>query len=175
MAKMWPKVPVRWFILILVFGQSFYLLFTSLDQFAVEGEGRNIHTVNELKKPTQFLAEQVNSGDTIAVTRAGINAYVLPLDVRVVDMIGLTDDHIAHQTSQFPNGLFGKGDVFGKWDVNYVLDQKPIIVETMGAKQSEDGEWSTIFTGTTLLLNDPRFRTQYVYQADGFFVRADEP
>ena len=174
LSQLWPKFPVRWLILFLVLGQSFFLIFNSIDQVLVEGEGRTIHHTLELENKINYLTQHVNPGDTIAVTQAGALSYFLPLDVRIVDMIGLTNAHIAHQSPKFPNGNFGKGDVFGKWDVDYVLAQEPSIVETMGAKQDEAGEWSTTFTGTTFLLNHPEFQELYTYDQTGFFVMSKE-
>ncbi len=97
----------------------------------------------------------------IALTDAGFIAYRLPLDVRVVDMVGLTDAHIAHQPVQLPGGLWGRGDAFGKWDVDYVLAQQPRFVQVNIVGVSRDGKLLTNFTGTTLLVNDFRFREIY--------------
>jgi hypothetical protein len=125
-----------------------------------------------------YLKEEVRQGDTIAVFDAGHVAYFLPLNVRVIDMVGLADEHIAHVSAQFPGGLLGRGDAWGKWDVNYVLAQKPRFVQIPLGARSEGGRWVTGFTGTTLLVNDPRFQAQYelvdLKDVCGIFVRKDE-
>ncbi|MFN8445972.1 MAG: hypothetical protein U0175_34595, partial [Caldilineaceae bacterium] len=87
--------------------------------------------------------------------------YRAPLTARIVDMVGLTDKHVAHLPAQFPGGLWGRGDAFGKWDVDYVLAQNPKYVQVRITQTSPDGSWQTNFTGTTQLVNDPRFRQAY--------------
>ena len=126
-----------------------------------------------------YLRQHVRPGETIAVIDAGLIAYRLPLEVRVVDMVGLTDAHIAHQPVQLPGGLWGRGDAFGKWDVDYILAQKPRFVQVNIIGETADGKWITNFTGTTLLVNDPRFRRMYrlvdAPGVSGIFARRDEP
>jgi hypothetical protein len=45
--------------------------------------------------------------------------------------------------------------------------------------ETADGKWITNFTGTTLLVNDPRFRQMYrlvdASGVSGIFARRDEP
>ena len=124
-----------------------------------------------------YLCRYVCPGDTIAVIDAGIIAYRLPLETRVVDMVGLTDVHIAHQPVRLLGGLFGRGDAFGKWDVDYVLAQKPRFVQVNILGKTVEGEWLTNFTGTTLLINDHRFQMAYRLvtepEGTGVFVREE--
>ena len=167
----WPELPVKILILCLVIGQMAFLSMISLEQFVIDGEGRTIHTMDENDRQLSYLLTRAESGDVVALTQAGKYAYFLPLDVRIVDMIGLNDAHIARVPPKFPNGLTGSGDVFGKWDIDYVLEQEPDIIEIMGAQQNEFGVWSSTFTGTTELLNDPRFAEQYVRTKFGFFEK----
>jgi hypothetical protein len=84
-----------------------------------------------------------------------------PLNVRLIDLNGLTDAHIAHQPAQFPGGLFGRGDGFGKWDIDYVLAQAPRYMQISVTGQDAAGDYTTLNTGQTLLVNDPRFRAVY--------------
>ena len=173
--RRWPDKPVQILVGILVAAQMLFLLMASMEQFLVEGEGRTIHTLKENNQQIDYLLAQVQPGDTVALTQAGKYAYYLPLDVRIVDMVGLNDAHISHLPPQFPNGLTGNGDVFGKWDAAYVLAQEPDIVEVMGAYQNEANVWSTAFTGTTVLLNNPQFEELFTRTEFGFFERiADE-
>jgi arabinofuranosyltransferase len=109
-----------------------------------------------------YLEEQVHETDTIAVFDAGFVSYRLPLTVRIVDMVGLTDEHIAHRPAHFPSGLWGRGDAWGRWDVDYVLAQNPRFVQMHLHGVDEEGHWRTGFTGTMQLVNDPRFQERYV-------------
>jgi hypothetical protein len=88
------------------------------------------------------------------------------LEARVVDMFGLADAHIAHLTPQFPSGLLGRGDAFGKWDVDYVLAQNPRFVQVHILGQKENGELIAQHTAQRLLVNDPRFRARYRQVSD---------
>lgn len=108
-----------------------------------------------------YLQRRVRPGDVVAVVDAGGIAYNLPLDVRVLDMVGLTDAHIARVPPRFPRGIFGRGDGFGKWDVDYVLSQAPRFVEVHVLGRAPDGRWLTDSTAQDELLNDPRFQAQY--------------
>jgi arabinofuranosyltransferase len=108
-----------------------------------------------------YLKEQIHETDTIAVLDAGFVSYSLPLTVRIVDLVGLTDEHIAHRPPQFPGGLWGRGDAWGRWDVDYVLAQNPRFVQMHLHGMDEEGKWRTGFTGTTQLVNDPRFQERY--------------
>jgi hypothetical protein len=108
-----------------------------------------------------YIKQNLRPGETVAVVDAGGIAYSLPLNVRVIDMVGLTDAHIAHLPPQFPHGLLGRGDGFGKWDVEYVLDQEPRFVQVHLIRQTPTGEWVTDFTGSTLLVNDSHFQKTY--------------
>jgi arabinofuranosyltransferase len=108
-----------------------------------------------------YLEERIQHTDTIAVFDAGFVGYRLPLTVRIVDMVGLTDEYIAHRPAQFPGGLWGRGDAWGRWDVDYVLAQNPRFVQMHLHGVDEQGNWRTGFTGTALLVNDPRFQERY--------------
>jgi len=169
----------RWSSLLLVLlvgGQTGFSLAASLEQRFVEGIG-NSPLVPDGGARVAYLCRYVRPGDTIAVIDAGIIAYRLPLETRVVDMVGLTDVHIAHQPVRLLGGLFGHGDAFGKWDVDYVLAQKPRFVQVNILGKTVEGEWLTNFTGTTLLINDRRFRRAYRLVTEpgvsGVFVRKE--
>ncbi len=112
----------------------------------------------------RYLRDHVRPGEEVALTDAGHLAYFLSLDTRVVDMIGLTDAHIAHLPVQFPGGLLARGNGFGRWDVDYVLAQEPAWVQVnLLEGDPQAGTARTNWTGTDLLLADPRFRETYVY------------
>jgi len=113
-----------------------------------------------------YISHNWKRGDVIAAADAGAIAYVLPLEARIVDMIGLVDGHIAHLKPQFPSGLFGRGDGFGKWDIEYILNQNPRFIEIGALEQRENGEYFVENTGLRLLVNDPRFRARYRQVSD---------
>jgi hypothetical protein len=123
-----------------------------MDQILVQNAGQGMDDQpwwQSTIQKSRFLSQNVNQGDTIAVVDAGYIAYTMPPDVRVIDMVGLSNGHIAHLPVQLPHGLWGTGDAFGKWDVDYVLSQKPRYVQI------------TVFTGARLLAQDPRFQALY--------------
>lgn len=158
----------RWavpIILFLVLGQTGYLFTISMfeNNFILSLQQALAVTSEEKQENPNisYIQQELALGETIAVVDAGEIPYGLPLDVKVIDMVGLTDEHIAHQPAQFPSGLLGRGDAFGKWDVDYVLALKPRFVQVHLIRQTEDGQWITNFTGTTLLVNDPRFLSLY--------------
>ncbi|MBE2221565.1 MAG: hypothetical protein IAF02_08505 [Anaerolineae bacterium] len=171
--KLWPNIPVRFLIVLLLIGQSLFLLMMSAEQHIVVGEGRTTSLVRDNQNDLAYLLSVVDANDTIAVTDAGIYAYVLPLDVRVVDIVGLTNEHIAHLEPQFPHGLFGHGDAFGKWDVDYILAQNPKLVQVTALSSGDNGEWQTNFTGTEALINDSRFLAGYKHTEFDFFERIE--
>jgi len=112
----------------------------------------------------RYLQAHVRPGDVVALTDAGHIAHFLPLDTRVVDMVGLTDAHIAHLPVQFPGGLLARGNGFGRWDVGYVLAQEPAWVQVNILEgDPRAGTARTNWTGTDLLLADPCFWEAYVY------------
>jgi arabinofuranosyltransferase len=134
---------------------------------------------HRLSRPYAWIAhveQRVSEGDTIAVLDAGRVAYELPLGVRIVDVVGLTDGHIAHLDPQLPSGLLGRGDAWGKWDIDYVLAQKPLFVQMHIHGLDDEGNWRTGFTGTTLLANAPEFRERYrPTELTGLFRRVEDP
>jgi arabinofuranosyltransferase len=113
----------------------------------------------------------------VAVIDAGYLVTLLPLTVRVVDMVGLVDAHIAHLPPQFPGGLLGRGDAFGKWDPDYVLAQRPDYIQINVVGRDETGALLTNFTGTTLLARHPEFLRHYrpveEFDYTNLFARVD--
>ncbi|MGQ9793440.1 MAG: hypothetical protein ACUVSF_07145 [Anaerolineae bacterium] len=171
--------PVPWggrVVSLMLAGQLLYLLASSAEARFVQGVGAGpLLPSNEGN--VAYLAARVLPGDTIAVTDAGLIAYSLDLEVRVVDMVGLADGHIAHLPTRLPGGLWGRGDAFGKWDLDYVLAQQPRFVQVEVRGITPEGEYITNFTGTALLVNDPRFREAYhpvkAPGVAGLFVRKE--
>ncbi|MDW8352615.1 MAG: hypothetical protein RML99_11970, partial [Anaerolineae bacterium] len=108
---------------------------------------------------TRYIREHLKPGEVVAVTDAGQISYELPLDVHVLDMFGLTDAHIAHLKPQFPGGILGRGDGFGKWDVDYVLSRSPRFIQVQ-IKADEQGNLIATNTSNRLLIGDPRFKAR---------------
>lgn len=170
----WPMpAPV---LPILILAQAVYLLVGAVDARAVQGIGAG-EVIPPPDPQVAYLMQHIEPDDTIAVIDAGRVAYELPLTVRIVDMVGLTDRHIAHRRPQFPGGIFGRGDAFGKWDVQYVLEQKPRFVQ-VNIVDADTVPIVTNFTGTTLLVNDPTFRHEYIpvdpLSVAGLYVRQEQ-
>ncbi len=162
-ALIWPPRPILVGIG-LALAQVAFLYLGALDAHFVQGVGRAEAT----QGPTMvdYLRERWRPGDVLAVTDAGGLAYVLPLEARVVDMFGLTDAHIAHRKPEFPSGLFGHGDGFGKWDVDYVLAQNPRFIQVHVIAKAADGTFIVDNTSNRLLMNDLRFKARYRQVAD---------
>jgi arabinofuranosyltransferase len=139
--------------------QTAFLYLGALDAHLVHGIGQP--AIPQGPTMTDYLRAHWRPGDVLAVTDAGGLAYALPLEACVVDMFGLTDAHIAHLQPWFPSGLFGRGDGFGKWDVDYVLAQNPRFIQVHVIAQAPNGTFIVDNTSNRLLVNDPRFRARY--------------
>jgi arabinofuranosyltransferase len=146
--------------------QTAFLYFGVLHAVFVVGMGQVYAPLPYNPPLVAYVRQHWQPGDVIAVSDAGEIAYALPLEARVVDMFGLADAHIAHLTPQFPSGLLGRGDAFGKWDVDYVLVQNPRFVQVHILGQKENGEFIAQHTAQRLLVNDPRFRARYRQVSD---------
>jgi len=149
--------------------QSAFLYFGALNAFlnsSAGGVGQNDASLHDASPAVEYLRQRWQPGDVVAVSDAGEIAYRLPLQARVVDMFGLADAHIAHLNPQFPSGLLGRGDAFGKWDVDYVLAQNPRFVQVNIVGQTDNGEFMANHTAQRLLANDVRFRARYRQVSD---------
>jgi hypothetical protein len=139
--------------------QVTFLVFGALDARFVQGIGRPGAPAGQTM--SEVLRERLRPGDAVALTDAGGLAFALPLEARVIDMFGLTDSHIARLPPQFPSGLLGRGDGFGKWDVDYVLSQDPRFIQVHVIGQAPDGTFIVDNTSNRLLVSDPRFSARY--------------
>jgi len=153
-------------VLLLLFGQLVFLICTSLEARFLTGIGAPSGTSGSAPD-IQYVTQHLRPGDAVAVDVAGAFAYYLPLETRVIDVNGLADGHISHVAPQFPGGLWGRGDGFGKWDIDYVLAQNPRFVQLAITGVDDEGNYTTNNTGQTLLANDSRFRSTYA-PAPGF-------
>ncbi len=68
------------------------------------------------------LRKHLCDGDTVALLAAGAAAY-LNDDHRIIDMLGLSDVHIAHSAPVLYKGRWDSGHV--RLDVDYLLQQRP--------------------------------------------------
>ena len=126
---LWPAPRYAGLVLAaLVAGQCAVLLMASLEQRFVLGIGAG-PMLTETRPHVTYLRRNLVPGDTVASGDIGRLAFRLPLEILVLDMFGLTDAHIAHRPIELPSGPFGRGDVFGKWDVDYVLAKSPRYVQ----------------------------------------------
>jgi hypothetical protein len=172
LASRWQPVAV----LALVLVQTGYLVFGAFDAHFVQGVGRAVEPTGPTA--SDVLRERLRPGDSVALTDAGGLGYASPLQARVIDMFGLTDRHIARLPPQFPGGLFGQGDGFGKWDVDYVLAQNPRFIQVHVTGQAPDGTFIVDNTSNRLLVSDPRFTLRYrqvgsTPELQGLFERRD--
>jgi len=164
-------------LVLLVCGQTVYGMAGLLELRLVSGGKTSMCGAESAI--ARYIEQHLIPGEAVAFVDAGLIASQLPLEVRVIDMVGLNDAHIAHLSPQFPGGLWGRGDAYGKWDVDYVLAQDPQFVHVHLQGKDAAGNWQTNFTGTTLLLNDARFRARYRHVPDaqdlnGLFIRRDD-
>ncbi len=145
---------------VLVGVQLLFLLVSSADQFLVRRVVQNNvdYFSDQLLK---YVVSNLKSGESIAVNDAGLISYLLPLDVRVIDMFGLADAHIAHLKPRLPSGLFGWGDAFGKWDSDYVLAQKPKLIQLTLYPAPDGVGFVSPHTSNRELMEHPQFLQHY--------------
>jgi hypothetical protein len=114
----------------------------------------------------QFLREHVVPGSWLATNAAGVVPY--ESDLPTIDMLGLTDEHIAHMPIELGHGALGHE----KYDANYVLSRKPDLIflglPTVAPAhfQAHDlGRWNARtlgpLPGDRALLEHPRFAREY--------------
>lgn len=118
----------------------------------------------------RWMAEKLPPGTTIALTAAGAIAYYSELPT--LDMLGLTDAHIAHaETPRFRQGVAQvTGGIAGheKYDIDYVLARRPQVIYLEGSlrpspleSQEDYAGVIWIFPNQYYLLQDPRTFERY--------------
>jgi arabinofuranosyltransferase len=155
--------PLRKEVLVqgIILGQLLYIGVIALNLRFIDP---GIPADHRLSRPYPWIAyfqEHMHEESVVAIFDAGRVGYELPLSVRLIDMVGLTNTHIAHRPPEFPGGTFGRGDAWGRWDAEYILSQNPDFVQIPVSGRDDHGQWQTGFTGTTLLANHPQFRERY--------------
>ncbi|HEU4327870.1 MAG TPA: hypothetical protein VFS21_32330 [Roseiflexaceae bacterium] len=120
---------------------------------------------------SRWLREVARPGDVVATTNIGAVGYY-NMDLVILDMIGLTDAHIARTPARFPGGLLASGNGFGHWDTDYVLARRPRFVEMAGVTREQAEQWAgrPAWVGAAELYQRPEFRQQYQYGDMSFFV-----
>jgi hypothetical protein len=114
----------------------------------------------------EFLRSHVRPGSLLALNAAGVVPFVS--DLPSIDMLGLTDLHIAHAPIELGHGVLGHE----KHDASYVLSRNPDLI-ILGLPQLAPrhygpfdlGRWldrtARFLPGDRALLDDPRFRARY--------------
>jgi hypothetical protein len=72
----------------------------------------------------EYLRKVAKKGELVALNTAGSIPYYLGLDIRILDMLGLTDVHIAHQPT-VAETTDREWTGHDRWDGPYVLSKKP--------------------------------------------------
>jgi hypothetical protein len=107
---------------------------------------------NTSKKIAEDIRANLLIGSTIAINHAGFLPYYLP-EYRFIDMTGLNDAHIAHNTT---------GGLHQKYDPEYVLSKTPdLILLNSRFLPSKEPFLLQYWGGGTALYEHPRFATNY--------------
>ncbi len=110
-----------------------------------------------------FLRKECNRNESIATIGIGVLGYAT--DLRIIDMLGLVDTHIAHRKIEhFGSGLPGHE----KFDSEYVLDQAPRFIMIPGPPGSA---WTRV-NAVIDMWNNPRFLAEYEWIGRGFRRKA---
>lgn len=125
---------------------------------------------------SRWLRHVAHPGDVVASSNIGAIGYY-NMELVIVDMVGLTDAHIAHTPARFPGGLLGRGDGFGHWDSAYVLSRQPRFIEIAGVNEAEAQTWGgrAAWAGADDLYRNEEFRRRYRYAGMSYFQRIDLP
>ncbi len=79
-----------------------------------------------LEEVARYILQLEEMPQTVATSTIGIIKY--RTGVRVVDILGLTDAHVARYPELLPGVVAAQNDVMRKYNVSYVLDQKPDMI-----------------------------------------------
>ncbi len=104
-----------------------------------------------------WLRDNASASDSLAIETAGRIPYFT--NIYTIDMLGLTDAHIAHGP--------GRSDHFtpghNKFDIGYVLDRKPtyIMVYRIPQPNGSYGFNQKYMPASTALISNPQFTATY--------------
>lgn len=135
----------------------------------------NLPTINNAgPTASRWLRQVARPGDVVASSNIGALGY-FNMDLVIVDMVGLTDAHIAKTPARFPGGLLARGNGYGHWDSAYILARRPRFVEIAGVSREQALRWEgrAAWVGADDLYRSPEFRRLYRYGDVGYFVRAE--
>jgi len=146
-------------------GSLVFFFLTSLALFNVwqasSSHFAEIHKVAQDTQGTiqigQFMARLAQPGESIALVDAGAIPYFT--GARIIDMIGLNDNHIAHLPGKF----------MAKYDNAYVLAQRPTYVQ-MHVVFKNGVIYPTDFIGTEKLYYLPEFQRLYAPLAESPYI-----
>ncbi len=115
----------------------------------MELRGYELGLVNKMKIYSQWVNDQAEKrDDTVTVCLSTIGAFSFYSKARVIDLIGLTDEYIAHNPKEV-KGIAENVNVIWKerrYNVEYIMEQEPdYIIMPAGAKPSAYPE-SALFT-----------------------------
>ncbi|GAB4198548.1 MAG: hypothetical protein OHK0022_18020 [Roseiflexaceae bacterium] len=167
LAQQWSPVARRWRETVLAL-----LLVLGLAGSLVTRLTTNTPSINNASPAaSRWLRQVAQPGDVVATTNIGAVGY-FNMDLVILDMIGLTDAHIARTPARFPGGLLARGNGFGHWDNDYVLARRPRFVEMAGVTREQAEQWAgrPAWIGAVELYQRPEFRQQYRYGDASFFV-----
>jgi hypothetical protein len=115
----------------------------------------------------EYLREHAPAGSVLAVNAAGIVPYVTELPT--IDMLGLTDSHIAHRPIKLGRSVQGHE----KYDPDYVLAREPDLILPglpvlsprrlhVATLASWFGQWTPFLHGDAQLLANPLLGSRYL-------------
>ncbi len=109
----------------------------------------------------KWMRANIPRDSLVALGEAGIIPYYS--GVRVLDMFGLMDKHIA----RLP------GPIHVKFDADYVLSRQPDYILLAGVKREQDGKLASPYVYANVLWREARFRDAYQafwQSSSGYFV-----
>ena len=130
---------------------------------------RHYFTAQDERRVVRLLAAKIRAtkpGATlIACIGIGKIAYY-NMDFRILDLVGLTDRHIAESQRSIPGTFVVPGH--SRTDADYVLSRAPDVIIIPGKDALRPGR----LPAETDLLSNPRLEQDYVYHPEGgFWVR----
>lgn len=143
------------------------LLF-SLQPVSDDGRGRltEKHAVDDRARIGRWLRDNVPETTVVATVPIGAIGYESGLPL--IDMLGITDEHIAHRDLPIGGGPAGHE----KYDSEYVLDRQPdiiVLVDTLTPVAVNTGFYESVsfslITAFTDMIENPRLEREYQMRA----------
>lgn len=143
------------------------LLFT-LQPVSDDGRGRltEKYAVDDRARIGRWLRDNVPDSTVVATVPIGAIGYESGLTV--IDMLGITDEHIAHRDLSIGSGPAGHE----KYDSEYVLDRQPdiiVLVDTLTPTPVNQGYYESVrlslVTAFADMIENPRLEREYQMRA----------